>query len=304
MSEPRWEDTADATVPDDVTDGDADIEEKVAVIEETREDLAATVDAIEDRLAPSNVIADAKQTVRDATVGRVEEKVNDVTQTANRFLEDPARTAQETGSGIMDTIRQNPMPAALVGVGLSWMFLKRNDGAGKSRSYEFRDVYDDRQGASWNRDPRSYGRSGGPGDAASGIGDQIGRFAGGAADGVGQAAGQVASTVGSTANQVGQTVGEVPAQASTMARTMTDQASQAIRSNPLGASLAALAVGTMVGMLLPSTPAERRVIGPASERLIEQAGETATQQLRAVRSSASGSQQDGSPQQADQPQLG
>jgi len=296
MSDPRWDAAADAVAADVAEDGDAGIDDKVAGIEETREDLAATVDAIEDRLSPSNVIADAKQTVRDATVGRVEEKVNDVTQTANRFLEDPARTAQETGNGIMETIRQNPMPAALVGVGVGWMLLKRNDGASKSRSYEYR-AYD-RDAASCARDPRSYDRNGGTSD----VGDRIGRFAGDTADGVSQAAGQVASTVGSTASQVGQTVGskasevgqtvgEVPAQASTMARTVADQASQAVRSNPLGASLAALAVGTMVGMLLPSTPAERRVMGPTSERLIEQAGDTATQQLRAVRTGESGSQQ-------------
>jgi ElaB/YqjD/DUF883 family membrane-anchored ribosome-binding protein len=287
MSDQRWDGTADTMAEDAAMGGDAEIEEKVAVIEETREDLASTVDAIEERLSPSNVIADAKQTVRDATVGRVEEKVNDVTQTANRFLEDPARTAQETGSGIIDSIRENPVPAALIGVGVGWMLLKRNDGAGKARSYEFRDVHYDRDPGSWTRDPRSYGRGssmGDVGDKVSDVGDRIGQLAGGAADGVGQAAGQVASTVGSTASQVGQTVGEVPAQAQTMARSLGDQASQAVRSNPIGASLAALAVGTMVGMLLPSTPAERRVIGPTSERLIEQAGETATQQLRAVRS--------------------
>jgi len=260
--------------------GDDDIELKVAEIEETREELTATVEALGDRLAPTNVIADAKQTVRDATVGRVEETVNNVTQNANRFLEDPAGTAQQAGTGILETIRQNPLPAALVGVGVGWLLLGRND---RSRSLEFRTVRSDRRPASWERGWDETRRDGG---GVGQVTDTIGRRASDTADTVSQAAGQAAETVGRTVGQLGDAAGEVPTQAATMTRSLADQASRLIQSNPLGAGIAALAVGTVVGTLLPTTRVEHDVMGQASERLIEGAGQAAQQSLRGVGSSS------------------
>ena len=32
-------------------------------------------------------------------------------------------TARDTGSRLMDSIRENPLPAALVGIGVGWLFL-------------------------------------------------------------------------------------------------------------------------------------------------------------------------------------
>ena len=293
MSDPRWDATTADAVDHPTDAGDDTIEEKVAEIEQTREGLTATVEAIEDRLAPSNVIADAKQTVRDATVGRVEETVSQMTQTADQFMQDPARAAHEAGSGIVDTIRQNPLPSALIGVGIGWLVLSRGKDGNPSRyrSFDSRQVRGSGSGASWERDWRSASArddQGGPMDAmgqrVSAVSDGVGRTASETADDVGHAAGQAAATVGRTAEQLGQKVGDVPSQASSVAQTLTDQASELVRSNPLGASLAALAVGTVVGMLLPATPVEHRVMGQASERLIEHAGDAATEQLRTASS--------------------
>jgi hypothetical protein len=40
-------------------------------IEHTREEMGQTIDAIQARLSPSRLMTDAKQTVKEATVGRV-----------------------------------------------------------------------------------------------------------------------------------------------------------------------------------------------------------------------------------------
>ncbi len=57
-----------------------------------------------------------KQAVHDATVGKVEHMVSNITD-----------TAQETGSGIVGMIKNNPLPAALVGLGLGWMYMKNQN---------------------------------------------------------------------------------------------------------------------------------------------------------------------------------
>jgi len=87
---------------------DAEIERTRAEIERTRADMSETVDAIQERLSPENLKEQAKDRVREATVGR----------------------AQEAGSGIVETIRANPVPAALTGIGLGWLLVS----AGRSSS--------------------------------------------------------------------------------------------------------------------------------------------------------------------------
>lgn len=101
----------------------------------TRAEMSMTIDALQERLDPQRLKEEATtkardtanrlkeqatQKVRAATIGRVEGKVGEI---VNK-VED---TAYETRYGIADAIRQNPIPAALVGVGLAWMFFSGSD---------------------------------------------------------------------------------------------------------------------------------------------------------------------------------
>src|SRR6476660_1165345 len=81
-------------------------------IEDTRANMSSTLDAIQEKLSPQRLTEQAKDAVRDATVGRVQDMASNITD-----------TARDTGSTLMDTIRENPLPAALVGIGVGWLFL-------------------------------------------------------------------------------------------------------------------------------------------------------------------------------------
>jgi hypothetical protein len=86
-----------------------------AEIERTRADMSETVDAIQERLSPESLKEQAKDRVKEATVGK----------------------AQDAGSGIVDTIRANPLPAALTGIGLGWLIMnasKQSSAQGSSSS--------------------------------------------------------------------------------------------------------------------------------------------------------------------------
>jgi hypothetical protein len=76
----------------DVLRDDTEVDEVAATraeIERTRADMSETVDAIQERLSPENLKEQAKDRVKEATVGR----------------------AQEAGSGIVETIRaRTPCP--------------------------------------------------------------------------------------------------------------------------------------------------------------------------------------------------
>jgi ElaB/YqjD/DUF883 family membrane-anchored ribosome-binding protein len=282
---------------------DAEIDEKVAGIEETREEMVETVDAISDRLRPENVIDDAKQTLRDATVGRVEEKVQTMTQTAERFTQDPAGTAQQVGAGLMDTIRQNPVPAVMAGVGLTWLFLSRNE----SRDPDRRRF--GQYGADWSSRPASWQRASAAdyGGSSTGIADRMGRTAEETTDRLGRTVDDARENVSQFMDDASRTVSRVPQEASFTARRLGDQAGRIVEENPLGIAVTALAVGTVIGMALPATEAEHRLVGQASEQLIDRAGQAATEGLRKVEESttqpASGRTQTGTTSSASTPRT-
>jgi ElaB/YqjD/DUF883 family membrane-anchored ribosome-binding protein len=250
--------TTDAT-------GDPEVDQLVDEIEVTREEMTTTVEEIGDRLDPRNIVAGAKETVREATVGKVENMAN----TAGEMVSNAGQTAQEAGSGLVDTIRRNPVPAAMVGIGLGWLAMSARSSSGTSGSWVRRDRYD-RYGAYGNQGAWDTGAMGG-GDAwasrpttEQGIGDKVGQLG----ETAGQKVSEVQQTAGQAVSQVQQTASQVPYQVQGVARQVGDNAGRMFQENPLAMGAIAVAVGTAVGLALPSTPMERNVLGkPASDAL-------------------------------------
>jgi ElaB/YqjD/DUF883 family membrane-anchored ribosome-binding protein len=98
-------------------------------IEHTREEMSQTIDAIQDRLSPQRLVHEAQETVRDATVGRIETMVSNVGDRAS----DMAEAARDLPESFVDRVRANPLPAALIGIGLGWMFMRGNEDRGSAR---------------------------------------------------------------------------------------------------------------------------------------------------------------------------
>jgi hypothetical protein len=82
-------------------------------IEQRRAQMSETIDAIQERLNPKRLMDDAKETVRAATVGKVTDMMN---------------SASESASGLVDRIKENPLPAALIGLGAWWLYGRKENG--------------------------------------------------------------------------------------------------------------------------------------------------------------------------------
>jgi ElaB/YqjD/DUF883 family membrane-anchored ribosome-binding protein len=244
---------------DDLTEGvapadqtDEEVEVIVTEIEQTRGEMTGTVQAIGDRLDPANIVQDAKETVREATVGRVEHMTSNALETAG-----------DTGSGILETIRQNPLPAAMAAIGIGLLVMNRSNGRTANRA--------DRYWEGGWRDGDEY-RTG------YGTGPGMTERAGETLDQVGQKAGRVASEVRST-------VGELPDQVGTTARDVGWNAQRVLEENPLAVGAAAFAIGAAVGMALPETEVERNVLGQATDRAIDTAQRTASEAVQQLETS-------------------
>jgi ElaB/YqjD/DUF883 family membrane-anchored ribosome-binding protein len=254
-------------------------------IEQTRDEMSGTVEAIADRLDPANIVQDAKQTVREATVGKVEEMANNVAETASGFVDDARYTAQDAGTGILETVKRNPIPAAMAGIGIGWLLTHRSSGQSSRASWE-RDRWtgSDRQFSRFDDDQSGRGGYGSGSDAS--MSDR----ASGAVEQVGQQASQFADTVGSkvggVADQARSTAGQIPDQFGGIARDAQWNAQRLVEENPLAVGAIAVAVGAAIGMALPETQTEQRILGPAAEKAISTAEQTANEAAQQLETAA------------------
>jgi ElaB/YqjD/DUF883 family membrane-anchored ribosome-binding protein len=106
------------------TAGETEDPEQIrARMEQTRAEMTETIDAIQDRLNPRHIMEQAKDSVRDATMGRVKDMVNRASDAASDLADQTAETAGD----VVESVKQNPIPAILVGAGVAWLLMRRQD---------------------------------------------------------------------------------------------------------------------------------------------------------------------------------
>lgn len=116
-------------------------------IERTREDMSATLNELQERLSPQHLAQQAKASVRDATVGRVQQFMG----TAGDRAGDVAGRAQDVAGRAAEQVREHPIPVALAGAGagLVWWLMRRST---SRRAWSNDDMYD------WDDADMSYER--------------------------------------------------------------------------------------------------------------------------------------------------
>ena len=245
----------DAITPDPALRDESEVDEIEITrveIERTRAGMSETVDAIQERLSPENLKEQAKDRVKEATVGK----------------------AQEAGSGIVDTIRQNPLPAALTGIGLGWLFVNARK-QGSSRP-PYRDtVYRDAAYVEGYPPTNEYApaASGYPARYEGESGSSTGQALGNARDKVGETATQAQDKAGELASRTQDRVSSLGEQARYQAQRASGGFQRMLRENPLAVGTLAVGVGAAVGLAIPETSKEHEVMGEARDNLVDKAQE-------------------------------
>lgn len=205
-------------------------------IDHTRAQLGTTIQAISERLSPDYLIEQAKSSAREATVGRLQ----DMKHQANRKVEGMS-------TGLSQTIRDNPLPVAVIGLGLGWLFLSERNKKDAYLADDYRygsddyRYYDSPENRRAMRDARDRVE-----DVASTVGNR---------------AAEVKHRVGSTVSEATDVVGEVAGRAGEAVSETGQRVSEKISDS-------AAKVGDTV-----STTAER--VGETAEMVQERASEAA-----------------------------
>jgi ElaB/YqjD/DUF883 family membrane-anchored ribosome-binding protein len=278
-------------------------------IELTRAEMTSTIDAIQDKLDPEVLSEQAKDTAHDVTdhaireakeaareitdhaIAQARQAVVDITEQAGAALreatigkvETMAHTATETAGGwrqtLVETVKANPLPAAVVGLGLGWMFLNRS-GQSHTASYGssarpgryVRSAYGSGVYGGGGFEPVSS-ESTDVGGLAEDRQQTLSRAAENAQQTASQVAGQVQGTAEHMLDQVQETGGQVVDQVQAQASRAQSFLQHQLEENPLLVGAVALALGGVLASTVPVTPREDQLMGEARDRVLGTARE-------------------------------
>ena len=281
-------------------DTDSETERIKADIEETRAEMGHTLNEIQERLSPEHLMDQVKETVREATIGKVErvmekvnEKISNVTEPAMEMMGNAGEKLKDAGSSMSNIVRQNPIPCALIGLGLGMFIVNRVRNADshttRSRSYDM-----DSETGYGMATPRYAGMA----RQYEGELGSEGEYAG-ASRYYGTSGRGSLSRVKESANELAHGTAEKVSHLGHQAKEGALRAGRGLQhlvyENPLAVGAAAVAVGAAVGLALPRTRIEHEYMGEASEKLVDKAQQVARDAMDKVKTVAAGAEQPGLP---------
>ena len=236
--------------------GERSPEEIQREIEMTRERMSQNIDQLGEKLSPQNL----KRQAKDAITGKAQDVVNNV-----------GDQARDTGSRVFDFIRENPLPVAAVGLGAVWLLQRRRT------AEEIENASGDRMArfAYTGPERRQEGVRGRLADRAGHLRESVS----GAASGVAERAGELAGGVRQRASDLGtgarERVGRLGSSARERSRRARGGVENMMEDNPLALAAGAAVLGLAIGLLVPETERENRLMGSTRDTLVDRAQSTA-----------------------------
>ena len=229
-------------------------------IERTRERMGHTVEALGERLNPARIKQQVKDNIREATIGRVQTMANNA----------KARV-EEGGRGLVATLRDNPIPAAMIVGGLGWLLFARRGGDAE--------VPVTPQPVTTNYEPMWTENAHGSLETEEGRLARVGgAITGGAstaahkvADGASDAAHKVADAASTVGTKVSSGVSTAAHGVASTARAQSQRVANSFESHPLAIGAIAAGVGLAIGMSIPSSEPESRLMGAKRDELLDTA---------------------------------
>lgn len=273
-------------------------------IDRTRAEMSQTIDMIQERLTPAALKEQAVGIIRDGA----RKNVDEMTYQAKQRVE-------SARMNMMQNVRTNPAPYALIGLGMAWLLASRNqnrnmsewDGRSSYSGYGYGNQGQMYSGSTYGSS--SYGSSyGGRAYGDPGMGERISQgvedvrhTAGETVENVEERMRDAATAAQRKAEDLSSTVREgaqdlrsnvmatteearrAMEEQARMARMRAEQGTERVKTtyremmdeNPLVVGIAALAIGTLIGLSLPSTSMENQFLGPKRDELMEEARMTA-----------------------------
>lgn len=263
-----------------------------ADIERTRERLGETVEALGAQLNPTHLRQRVKDSVREATIGRVQHMASMTRERIN-----------ETGRGLAQTIRDNPIPAAVAAAGIGWLLLNSRESRerpalrravrrrladempdesyepyeGRALRTDVGDIADDVREGARDLSERVQETSQRAGERAQDVRERVAERAQEVRERVAERAHEARERIATRARSARRAIADTASGAGRRVREGARTTARAVEDrydeSPIGMGAVALAIGLVVGYTLPSTRGEGRFMGRARDRLVDRTRE-------------------------------
>lgn len=275
-------------------------------IEQTRSQMSETINAIEEKLSYDHIseqvsehVNNAVETAKNAVYDAARKKVDKIMKNVNKGLNEVSETVGEAGTYAVQTARRNPLPLALIGLGIGMLLVQGSrsktsySGGGNQRGYRYGGSH--REGESKLRHLAHTGTDAlssaqrKVGDAAGSVYEGAADYANSAYEGVSSAASSayqgLTSAAGSAYQGVSSLAGSTGSQIQNAAHFAQDQYERTLEENPLALGAIALAVGAVAGLSIPITSYENQWMGETRESLVQTVEDSAREAMSKVQDS-------------------
>lgn len=266
-----------------------------ADIEQTRVAMGDTLNQIQDRLSPARLKEQAKEKVREATIGRVKQMARNA-----------GDKASDASRGFMDVVRENPVPLALIGLGAGWLFMSsRRRSAVDTYDYHDNRLLTERAPIGYeagyvDQGPRDTGHDGvvsrareTVSGATHAVEDRVADAAGAVREKVSDVGHTVQDSASGVAHRVGDVASNVGARVSAKASSVRHSASDAMlrakyqyEEKPWFGAAVAIGLGVAAGLAIPGTRREDELMGERRDELLDRARELSREKIASVRTVA------------------
>ncbi|WP_447962960.1 DUF3618 domain-containing protein [Nitrospira sp. Ecomares 2.1] len=251
----------------------------------TRAELDGTVHTLQERLSPETI----KEQVKTAAMDKVETVKENARVKVNQWQ-----------SILMERVLNNPLPAALIGVGLLWMMKQAgtsSSGRGRFRRDRYSDEYSLDPYEEWpdyapeseaGRIPRQRSRRGrSPLDAIKARAQTSGQQA---REQISEWTDQAQESLEDWKEKASHRSDEIRERTREGGERMKHELFRYMQENPLTIGAVTLAMGTAIGLSLPRSEKEDQWMGETRDRLLEEAKATAREIMPKAKEAAAEAQ--------------
>ena len=191
--------------------------------------------------------------------------------------------ARDLSTTIMDTIKQNPVPAALAGISLAWLYKNSSSASTTGQmAYPTYEAGGTEYPYGAGQPAYAYGtrETSAPGGSQSPAGDitsKVGDTARQAQDKAKRLTSQAQDKAKALTNQARSGVGQAGGQARHQVQRAQGQVERLVQERPLVAGASALALGAALGCMTPTTRRESELLGGTRDRIRDKAEQVVSQ---------------------------
>jgi hypothetical protein len=256
-----------------------------ADIERKRNDVSEKIDTIQERLSPENLKHQAQESVQEM-----------VKESTDKLIGYFNENVQQLPATLIETVKRNPAPAALIGIGIGWLLLEsvnakrdeqyvggvsRTNGGYQSARYGYEPprvhVYGSSYPGQYSTQTGDFNQQGQTDEKGmlsqarekiGELGEQVRDTVQGAVEGVSRQASRLGDQVTSLESQTGE-------RAANLQSATHHQIQHAVDSNPLLVGAVAFAAGAALALALPATRRESQLMGDMRDRMVNTAQQVA-----------------------------